>query len=451
VVTGRGIVDTQVCVKRERNLIVVLGDQLDLDAAAFDGFDDSLDSVWMAEAAEESTHVWSSKPRTVMFLAAMRHFALALRDSGRRIHYSRLDEPENCGSLGSQLQADVLRLRPAGLVVTEPGDWRVLQVIKAVARATGLPLDIREDRHFFCSVKEFAAHAKARKSLRMEYFYREQRQRHDVLMQRDETGASPVGGRWNFDADNREAFGAAGPGAVPPRASFAPDAVTREVALVETRFASHPGRLDCFAWPVTRAQALLDEVVQRLQCLIAGHRPGEAVQATRMPREPRLDEGDDLARHGIGLEAAARRHRTRAAGTEGLAVVGIEVPLATKRRVFVVRIHQHTVPLALLAIEVLHPQRLAAARMRRELTHADEEVAVLAYLQRQSAGIGHRLDRLQHAPVARGGHDQPGWPQALDVSLQLRGQAAAVARCVESRVMQRATGRLQRQREVPHR
>ncbi|MGA8053806.1 MAG: cryptochrome/photolyase family protein, partial [Burkholderiales bacterium] len=50
-----------------RSLIVVLGDQLDLDAAAFDGFDASLDAVWMAEVAEESTHVWSSKPRTVMF------------------------------------------------------------------------------------------------------------------------------------------------------------------------------------------------------------------------------------------------------------------------------------------------------------------------------------------------------------------------------------------------
>ncbi len=62
-----------------RTLIVVLGDQLDLDAAAFDDFDADLDAVWMAEVAEESTHVWSSKPRTVMFLAAMRHFALALQ------------------------------------------------------------------------------------------------------------------------------------------------------------------------------------------------------------------------------------------------------------------------------------------------------------------------------------------------------------------------------------
>jgi deoxyribodipyrimidine photolyase-related protein len=237
-----------------RALVVVLGDQLDLDAAAFDGFDAAVDAVWMAEVAEESTHVWSSKPRTVMFLAAMRHFALALQAQGRPLHYTRLDAADNAGRLGLQLQADILRLKPSRLVMTAPGDWRVLQAIQAVAKGSGLPLDIREDRHFFSSVADFAAHAKGRKSLRMEYFYREQRQRHRVLMQ----GDGPVGGQWNFDADNREAFGPAGPGAVPPRATFAPDAVTREViALVDARFADHPGRLASFAWPVTRAQALL--------------------------------------------------------------------------------------------------------------------------------------------------------------------------------------------------
>ena len=236
-----------------RSLIVVLGDQLDLDASAFDAFDAGVDAVWMAEVAEESTQVWSSKPRTAMFLAAMRHFALALQAHGRPLHYTRLDAPGNAGSLAAQLQVDILRLRPARLVMTAPGDWRVLQAIKAVAESNGLPLDIHEDRHFFSSIVEFAAHAKGRKSLRMEYFYREQRKRHDVLMQGDE----PVGGQWNFDADNREAFGAAGPGAVPPRTVFEPDSVTREViALVESRFANHPGRLDSFAWPVTRAQAL---------------------------------------------------------------------------------------------------------------------------------------------------------------------------------------------------
>jgi deoxyribodipyrimidine photolyase-related protein len=116
---------------------------------------------------------------------------------------------------------------------------------------------VREDRHFYCTVREFAAHARGRRSLRMEYFYREMRKRHGVLM-RDDDGSQPEGGQWNFDADNRAAFGADGPGDVPPRARFEPDELTREViALVRERFAAHPGQLDSFAWPVTRAQALV--------------------------------------------------------------------------------------------------------------------------------------------------------------------------------------------------
>jgi deoxyribodipyrimidine photolyase-related protein len=237
-----------------RHLVLVLGDQLDLQAAAFDGFDATQDMAWMAEVAEESTHVASGKPRIVMFLSAMRHFADALRAVGRPLRYTLLDDPANRGSLAAQLAADIDRLRPAGLVMTAPGDWRVLQAIKAVAQARGLPLDIREDRHFFGTVRAFAAHARGRKSLRMETFYREMRRRHGVLMQGDE----PAGGQWNYDEDNREAFGTAGPGAVPPRAQFTPDAITHEViALVESRFADHPGRLASFAWPVTRADALV--------------------------------------------------------------------------------------------------------------------------------------------------------------------------------------------------
>ncbi len=236
-----------------RNLIIVLGDQLDLDAAAFDGFDCGQDAVWMAEVADEATHVWSSKPRIVLFLAAMRHFAQALRSAGRPLHYTQLDAPGNHGNLAAQLRADIERLRPTSLTLTAPGDWRVLQALKAVAEEMSLPLRICDDRHFFVTVREFAAHARGRKTLRMEYFYREQRRRHRVLMQADE----PVGGQWNFDTDNREAFGAAGPAKVPPRAHFEPDGVTQEViALVNARFAAHPGRLESFAWPLTRAQAL---------------------------------------------------------------------------------------------------------------------------------------------------------------------------------------------------
>ena len=248
-----------------RTLVIVLGDQLDLDAAAFDGFDPAHDAVWMAEAAEESTHVWSSKQRTALFLSAMRHFAQALRTANRPLHYMRLDDPGNRGSLPAELQATLVALAPQRVLMTAPGDWRVWHAIKAVVEGAGLALELCDDRHFYTTVREFEAHAKGRKQLRLEYFYRELRQRHRVLMD----GDKPAGGQWNFDADNRETFGRAGPGALPARATFPPDAITREVIeLVNERFAQHPGTLDSFAWPVTREQAL-----QALHCFVEERLP----------------------------------------------------------------------------------------------------------------------------------------------------------------------------------
>ena len=88
----------------------------------------------------------------------------------------------------------------------------------------------------------------------MEFFYREMRKRHGILME----GKAPIGGQWNFDAENRKGFGVKGPGTVPPPARFAPDRVTQDViALVRERFAEHPGSLEHFAWPVTREEALV--------------------------------------------------------------------------------------------------------------------------------------------------------------------------------------------------
>ncbi len=236
-----------------RSLVIVLGDQLDRQSSAFDDFDPSRDTVWMAEAAEESTHVWSGKQRIAVFLAAMRHFADDLRREGVPLDYTRLGEIGSDESMAAQLRRAIDRMKPQRLVMCAPGDWRVYQSLREVVAHAALTLDVREDRHFFGTMGEFAAHAKGRKSLRLEYFYRELRQRHDVLMHE----GKPIGGQWNFDADNRAAFGKAGPGALPPPPHFEPDTITREVIdLVNARFADHPGSLARFAWPVTREQAL---------------------------------------------------------------------------------------------------------------------------------------------------------------------------------------------------
>ena len=236
-----------------RNLVLVLGDQLDEQSSALTDFDPQSDRIWMAEVDAESTHVPSSKQRTTLFLSAMRHFAERLRDKGWPVVYRLLDDEQNAGSLAEELALAIRQYRPSQLVMTAPGDWRVWQQLRATAAQHGVPFDIRDDDHFYCTVREFKAHAEGKKQIRLEYFYRELRRKHHILMD----GKLPIGGQWNFDADNRGSFGKAGPGALPAPTRFEPDATTLAVmALVNQRFAQHPGSLEHFGWPVTRDQAL---------------------------------------------------------------------------------------------------------------------------------------------------------------------------------------------------
>lgn len=248
-----------------RHLIVVFGDQLNTDSEVFDGFDPEQDMIWMAEVAGESEQVWSHKQRIAVFLAGMRHFCEAQRALGRTVSYTKLGDAENTGRLDLQLEVFLRRNRPVKLLCAEPGEHRVRAALQAVCEVVGVPLDLLEDRHFMCQAGEFAKHAEGRKELRMEYFYREMRQRYGVLL--DGRG-KPEGGAWNFDKENRKAFGKEGPMLRRPALRFAPDAITREVLTeVEMRFADHPGSLKAFGWPVTAAQAeeaLADFIENRL-------------------------------------------------------------------------------------------------------------------------------------------------------------------------------------------
>jgi deoxyribodipyrimidine photolyase-related protein len=235
------------------SLRLVLGDQLSRDNPALADLDARVDRVAMIEASGEAMHVRSHKARIVLFLSAMRHFAAALRAEGVPLEYVALDDA-GATSLVDRLAALLDALRPRELVVCEPGEWRLLVALQDLSAARGLPLRVLPDTHFMCSTVDFARWAGRSRTLRMERFYRWMRERNGVLMRDD---GEPEGGRWNFDEDNRAAYPRGGPGEIPPPARFAPEAITRDVmALVEARFADHPGSLASFGWPVTREQAL---------------------------------------------------------------------------------------------------------------------------------------------------------------------------------------------------
>ena len=246
-----------------RNLVLILGDQLDFESSALDQFDVQQDKVLMIEAIEESTHVWSHKARTALFLSAMRHFAAALSKKKLPVLYRSL-EVENDATLAAGLAAAIIAEKPQKLIVVEPGDRRVEAAITQICDAHACTLAIRMDTHFLGSKTDFARWAGKTKTLRMEFFYRDMRRKTGVLMD----GDKPVGGEWNYDAENRKSFGKSGPKDLPVPPVFAHDAITRDVlALVESKFASHPGTTANFNWPVTRDEALIaldDFVANRL-------------------------------------------------------------------------------------------------------------------------------------------------------------------------------------------
>ncbi|WP_426036494.1 cryptochrome/photolyase family protein [Cypionkella sp. TWP1-2-1b2] len=232
-----------------RHLRFILGDQLTRGLSALRDIDPTQDIVLMIEASAEARNVPHHKQKIAFVLSAMRHFAESLRAEGLRVDYVRMDDPDNQQDLGAELAKAVLRHRPASIVATEPSEWRVWQMMQAWH--AGAPLDIREDDRFFCSRADFAALAKARKTGRMEFFYREMRRRTGHLMRDD----GPEGGQWNFDPENRKALPRGQ--RPPPRRRFSPDTITRDVlTLVAARFGNHFGDLEPFGWAVTRDDAL---------------------------------------------------------------------------------------------------------------------------------------------------------------------------------------------------
>lgn len=184
---------------RCRNLVVVLGDQLDADSAAFDGFSPEHDAVLQIEVLEEASYIPQHKLRLAYFFASMRHFRRVLQSRGYQTHYVEIDDPENTGTFEGEIERFSNWLAPQSIIVLEPGDWRVASKLRRLPRSP----EIRPDRHFLCSKTEFSDFAQHHPGAVMETFYRFMRRKLNVLMDRR---GRPVGGGWNFDAENRKSL-----------------------------------------------------------------------------------------------------------------------------------------------------------------------------------------------------------------------------------------------------
>ena len=233
-----------------KRLVLILGDQLDLQSSALNDFDRKTDEIIMVESSNEAQYVWTHKAKIALFLSAMRHFAQKLRELNYPITYVQ----ESSLPMMEVLKEEIARKKITHLVCVEPGEWRVRQSIEALATELNIQLQIREDEHFYCTPQDFKKWVADKKEIRLEYFYRLMRKTHRILIDGD---GNPEGGQWNFDQDNRKPYPKKGPGMIDPPAAFAVDDITRgALDYVATTYRDHPGSLEHFNWAVTREQAL---------------------------------------------------------------------------------------------------------------------------------------------------------------------------------------------------
>ncbi len=232
------------------NLRLVFGDQLNKEISALKGLSKS-DFIFMCEVKEEATHIKHHKKKIVLLFSAMRHFAEELKKDGYNVIYSKLEDGNNTQSFDKEIDRVINTNKVSKLILTEPSEYRVLEKCLLWKSKLNIPVEIREDTRFLASHTDFEVWSKDKKQLRMEFFYRKMRVKHNILMNNEQ----PEGGKWNYDAENRK------PPIkglnIPAPTTFKADNITKEVInLVKNEFNTHYGSIESFNLAVTRSDAL---------------------------------------------------------------------------------------------------------------------------------------------------------------------------------------------------
>jgi Uncharacterized protein related to deoxyribodipyrimidine photolyase len=166
--------------KAPRTLRLILGDQLSPEIATLRDANPTSDIIFMAEVMEEVTYVKHHQKKIAFLFSAMRHFAKALSENGFNVAYTKLDDPLNGGSFNSEIERAIAFYEIEQIIITSPGEYRLLQIFESWEEQFGVPVLLLEDDRFLCTKSSFLAWAKSRNNMRMDAFYQFMRKTHEV-------------------------------------------------------------------------------------------------------------------------------------------------------------------------------------------------------------------------------------------------------------------------------
>ena len=236
---------------------LIIGTQLFRDHPAL--HDPSVDAVIMIEAEDLCRKLPYHQHKLVLVLSGMRHYADYLRSIGKRVVYRTVDKTPR---FRQALLEIIAKEGITELTWMKPADTPTQATFIDIAHQAGVTYEVHANQLFLTPEADMLEWFGRQRNPIMEQFYRWQRQRTGILMD----GTKPVGDKWNYDADNRQALPKTGI-TISALPELHHDEITQAViAEIAIRFADHPGDAAQFWLPVTHAGAdawLDDFIAQR--------------------------------------------------------------------------------------------------------------------------------------------------------------------------------------------
>ncbi|GAA5317287.1 MAG: cryptochrome/photolyase family protein [Candidatus Pelagadaptatus aseana] len=235
---------------KAKRLRLILGDQLNAGHSWFREKDDH--TVYLiAELHQESRYVTHHWQKLCAFFASMAAFADALKRAGHRVLHLTLDETNDFNDLDDLLQHYCNELGCEQFEYQRADEYRLACQLAGAAESLSIEVKQVDSEHFLLPFADIEKQFSPQKHHRMESFYRRMRKRLNILMD----NGQPVGGQWNYDADNRNAFKANDLKDIPQPLLFA-----NPVADIAQRIKRHGLNYlgepqDQLLWPINRAQA----------------------------------------------------------------------------------------------------------------------------------------------------------------------------------------------------
>lgn len=193
-----------------------------------------VESSW--KAARRPYH----QQKLALVLANQRHFALEQARRGVAVRYVATR-----ASYDVALREVAAEIGP--LLTMEPAERELRRLLEPLLDEGVIEPHPHEG--WLTSAETFRA-AAGEPPWRMDAFYRAVRRQTGILMD----DGQPAGGKYSHDADNRKPWNGDPPAPSPP--TFDPDDITTEVgALIEARYAHHPGRVDLTRLPARAEDA----------------------------------------------------------------------------------------------------------------------------------------------------------------------------------------------------